>query len=68
MATNRLGKDLNNPTSDRGVIYKIYIVLMKLDSREPKNPFKNGGSEVNKEFSAEEYQMAEKHLKKYQHP
>jgi hypothetical protein len=28
------------------------------------NPIKKWGSELNKEFSPEEYQMAEKHLKK----
>ena len=33
-----------NPTSDRGLIYKIYKELKKLDSREPKNPIKMGYS------------------------
>ena len=35
-----------------------------LDSREPNNPIKKWGRELNKEFSTEEYQMAKKHLKK----
>ena len=38
--------------------------LKNLDFREPNNPIKRWGTELNKEFSAEEYQMAEKHLKK----
>jgi hypothetical protein len=33
-------------------------------SRERNNPIKKWSTEQNKEFSTEEYQMAEKHLKK----
>jgi hypothetical protein len=42
----------------------IYKELKKVDSRKPNNPIKKWGSELNKEFSPEEYRMAEKHLKK----
>jgi hypothetical protein len=35
-----------------------------VDSRKSNNPIKKWGSELNKELSPEEYQMAEKHLKK----
>jgi DNA-binding transcriptional regulator GbsR (MarR family) len=64
-ATNRLGKDLTNPKSDRGIISNIYKELKKLESRKSNNPIKKWGTEINKEFSTEEYQRAEKHLKKY---
>jgi hypothetical protein len=50
--------------SDRGIISNIYKELKKVDSRKSNNPIKNWGSERNKEFSPEEYRMAEKHLKK----
>jgi hypothetical protein len=33
-----------------------------VDSRKSNNPIKKWGSELNKEFSPEEFQMAEKHL------
>ena len=35
-------KIFTNPISDRGLIFKIYKELKKLDSREPKIPIKNG--------------------------
>ena len=53
-----------NPKSDRGLIFNIYKELKKLDSRNSNNPIKKWGSDLNKEFSTEEYRMAEKHLKK----
>jgi hypothetical protein len=31
-----------SPTSDRGIISKIFKELKKLDSREPNNPIKHG--------------------------
>ena len=57
-----------NLKSDRGVISNIYKGLKKLDSRKSNNPIKKWGTEQNKEFSTEEYRMAEKHLKNVQHP
>ena len=41
----------------------IYKELKKLDFREPNNLIKKWGTELNKEFSPEEFRMAEKHLK-----
>jgi hypothetical protein len=35
-----------------------------MDSRKSNNPIKKWGTELNKEFSPEEYQMTKKHLKK----
>jgi hypothetical protein len=55
-------KVFTNPKSGRGLISNIYKELKKLDSRKPNNPIKNG-IQLNKEFSTEEYQMIEKHLK-----
>ena len=43
------------PKSDRGLISNIYKELKKVDSRKSNNPIKKWGSELNKEFSAEEY-------------
>jgi hypothetical protein len=43
------------PKLDRGVISNIYKVLKKVESRKSKNPIKKRGSDLNKEFSTEEY-------------
>ena len=43
------------PKSDRGVISNIYKELLKLDPRKSNNPIKKWGSDLNKEFSPEEY-------------
>jgi hypothetical protein len=52
------------PKSDRGLVSNVYKELKKVDSRKSNNPIKKLGSALNKEFSPEEYRMAEKHLKK----
>jgi hypothetical protein len=52
------------PKSDMGLISNIYKELKKVDSRKSNHPIIKWGSELNKEFSPEEYQMAEKHLKR----
>jgi hypothetical protein len=62
------------PTSDRKLISNIYKELKKVVSRKSNNPIKKWGSELNKEFSPEDYRMAEKHHfspmaeKNVQHP
>jgi hypothetical protein len=45
------------PKSDRGLISNIYKELRKVDSGKSNNPIKTWGSELNKEFSPEEYQV-----------
>jgi hypothetical protein len=42
----------------------MYKELKKLNSRKSNNSIKKWGTVLKKEFSTEEYQMAEKHLKK----
>jgi hypothetical protein len=56
-------KIFTNPKSVRGLISNIYKELKKLDSRKPNNPIIKCGTELNKELSTEEYQMAEIPLK-----
>jgi hypothetical protein len=46
------------PKSDRGLIYNIYKECKKWTPENQIAPLKKWGSELNKEFSPEEYQMA----------
>jgi hypothetical protein len=53
-----------NPKSDRRLTSNRYKQLKKLDSEKPNIPIKKWGTELNKEFSTDEYGMPEKFLKK----
>ena len=44
-------KIVTNPTSDRGLISKVYKELKKRDTRESNNPIKKWCTELNKMFS-----------------
>ena len=54
----------NIPTCDRGLISQMYKELRKLDTNISNNIIKKWATELNREFSAEESQIAEKYLKK----
>jgi hypothetical protein len=67
--TNRQPTDwekiFTNPASNTGLISKLYKELKKVTTKKtPNNPIKKWGIELNREFTTEESQMAEKHLKK----
>jgi hypothetical protein len=47
-------KIFTNPKSDRELIFNIYKEL-KMDSRKLNNHIKKWGTELNKDFSTEEY-------------
>ncbi|KAL6030381.1 hypothetical protein STEG23_024291 [Scotinomys teguina] len=57
-------KIFTNPTSDRGLISRIYKELKKHDIKTSNSPIEKWAIELNREFTAEEYRMAERHLRK----
>ena len=62
--TSEWEKIIANETTDKGLISKIYKQLIQVNARKTNNPVKKWGKDLNRPFSKEDIQMANKYMKR----